>query len=287
MRRLSFAVLLLILASCKGPPARLVAGHADTVVVNNHGPVQLPMRVLDAAGRHLDSSGVRYQWVAGTLVSISTNGVVNCTESGDATVRASLGSLVRDLIVLCRPVRDVRTIRMMNLVVGEPAQELPFEAVDAAGRPVTLLTGQVTVTDSMIATVEGVRIRARAQGSTDLTMRVGDQLGFASVHVYEPARSPEGIRPGQHVAVPVRLGGGEMRRWRIQASRENYFLTILPDEDARPTPALAIVGANCVPGLGPNSYFCLAQQDASVIVYNPQRVSSGQKLSGTLAVWRQ
>lgn len=287
MRRLIFAVLFPTLAACTGPPARLVAGRGDTVVVNNHGPVQLPIRVLDAAGRHLDSSGVRYQWIGGTLISVSTNGVVNCTEPGDATVRASLDSLVTHLIVLCRPVRDVRTIRMMNLVVGEPAQELPFEAVDAAGRPVTLLTGQVTVTDSMIATVEGVRIRGRAQGSTDLTMRIGDQLGFASVHVYEPARSPEGIRPGQRVAVPVRLGGGEMRRWRISASRDNYFLTILPDDDARPTPALAIVGANCVPGLGPNSYFCLAQHDASVIVYNPQRVNSAQKLSGTLAVWRQ
>lgn len=287
MRRLIFAVLFLTLASCKGPPARLVAGRGDTVVVNNHRPVQLPIRVLDAAGRPLDSSCVRYQWLAGTLISVSTNGVASCTEPGDATVRASLGSLVRDLIVLCRPVREVRTIRMMNLVVGEPAQELPFEAIDAAGRPVTLLTGQVTVSDSMIATVEGVRIRARAQGSTDLTMRVGDQLGFASVHVYEPARSPEGIRPGQHVAVPVRLGGGEMRRWRIAASRDNYFLTILPDDDARPAPSLAIVGANCVPGLGPNSYFCLAQHDASVIVYNPQRVDSAQKLSGTLAVWRQ
>ena len=89
------------------------------------------------------------------------------------------------------------------------------------------------------------------------------------------------------MAVPVRLAGGEMRRWQISASRENYFLTILPDENARPTPALAIVGANCIPGLGPNSYFCLAQRDASVIVYNPQRADSAQKLSGTLAIWRQ
>jgi hypothetical protein len=243
--------------------------------------------VLDAAGRHLDSSGVRYRWTAGAPVSVSTTGVVKCVDAGDATVRASLGSLVSHLIVLCRPVRDVRTIRMMNLVVGDPAQELPFEAVDVNGRPVTLLAGEVTVKDSTIVTVEGVRIRARAAGYTELTMRVGDQLGFASVHVYEPAQSPEGIRRGQRVAVPVRLAGGEMRRWRISASRENYFLAILPDDDALATPALAIVGANCVPGLGPNSYFCLAQSDASVIVYHPQRVDSAQKLSGTLAVWRQ
>lgn len=287
MHRLILAVVCLTVPACKGPPARLVAGRGDTVIVNSRRPVQLPMRVLDEAGHHLDSTGVHYEWVAGAPVSVSTTGVVNCAEPGDATVRASLGSLVTHLILLCRPVRDVRTVRMVNLVVGSPAQELPFEAVDVNGTPVTLLTGQVTVKDSTIATVEGVRIRARAPGSTDLTMRVGDKLGFASVHVYELARTPEGIRPGQHVAVPVRVGGGEMRRWWISASPENYFLAILPDDDGAATPALAIVGANCVPGLGPNSYFCLAQHDASVIVYHPQQVDSAQKLSGTLAVWRQ
>jgi hypothetical protein len=287
VRRLIFAVLFLTLAACKGPPARLVAGRGDTVVVNNRGPVRLPIRVLDAAARPLQSNGVRYQWLAGTLISVSTNGVVNCTEPGDATVRASLGSLVTHLIVLCRPVREVRTIRMMNLVVGEPAQEFPFEAIDAAGRPVTLLMGQVTVSDSMIATVEGVRIRARAQGSTDLTMRVGDQLGFASVHVYEPVRTLEGIRRGQHVAIPVRLSTGEMRRWRIPASPENYFLAILPADDAHPAPGLAIVGANCVKWLAPHSYFCLAQRDASVTVYHPQQVDASKTLTGTLVVWSQ
>jgi hypothetical protein len=287
MLRLILAALFFTLAACKGPPARLVAGRADSVIVNNRRPVQLPIRVLDATGRHLDSTGVRYQWIAGAPLSVSRTGVVKCTAPGDATVRASLGSLATHLIVLCRPVRDVRSLRMMNLVVGGPAQELPFEAVDFDGQPVTLLTGEVTVEDSTIATVDGVRIRARAPGSTGLMMRIGDRGAFASVHVYEPVRTPEGIRPGQRVAVRVRLAGGEMRRWRISASPDNYFLAILPDDDSQPTPALAIVGANCVPGLGPRSYFCLAQHDASVIVYHPQQVDSAQELRGTLAVWHQ
>ena len=52
-------------------------------------------------------------------------------------------------------------------------------------------------------------------------------------------------------------------------------------------PGLAIVGANCAPGLDAHSYFCLAQHDASVIVYHPQQVDSAEELSGTLAVWLQ
>jgi hypothetical protein len=279
--------MLLALSACKGPPARLVAGTADTIIVNNRRPVQLPMRVFDAAGHHLDSSRVRYQWTAGAPIPVSATGIVTCTQAGDATLRAALGPLATRVIVRCRPVRDVRALRMLNLVVGDSAQEVPFEAVDVNGQPVTLLTGDLTVDDSTIATVEGQRIRARAQGSTGLTMRIGDRSAFASVHVYEHVPTPERIRPGQHLAVRVRLAGGEMRSWRLPASAETYFLSMLPDRDEQRMPRLAIVGANCGRGLDANSFFCLAQHDASVIVYHPQQVDQSQALSGTLAVWRQ
>jgi hypothetical protein len=202
-------------------------------------------------------------------------------------VRASLGALRSNVLVRCRPVRDVRALRMMNLVVGGPAQELPFEAVGVDSQPVTMFTGRITLLDSTIVAVDGQRVRALAPGSTGLTMRVGDRAAFTSVHTYEPVLTPERIRPGQHVAVPVRLAGGEMRRWRISASRELYYLAMLPERDEQSMPRLAIVGANCVPALDAHSYFCLAQHDAWVIVYHPQQVDSTEQLSGTLAVWRQ
>ncbi|HEX9085830.1 MAG TPA: hypothetical protein VF836_13905, partial [Gemmatimonadaceae bacterium] len=220
MRTVTAAVALLVASACKGPPARLVAGISDTVIVNNRAPVQLPVRVLDAAGHVLQATGMRYRWTSGVPVPVSATGVVVCTKPGDATVRASLGPLNTDVLLRCQPVRDVRALRMMNLVVGDSAQELPFEAVDVDGRPVTLLTGEVTVGDSTIVTVEGIRVRARAPGSTGLTMRVGDRQASASVHVYERVQTPEGVRLGQHLAVAVRVAGGEMRRWRISASRE-------------------------------------------------------------------
>jgi hypothetical protein len=286
-RTATAAVALLVASACKGPPARLVAGISDTVVVSSRKPVQIPVHVFDASGHVLETTGVRYSWTSGVPVPVSAAGMVTCTQPGDAIVRASLGEVATSVLLLCRPVRDVRSLRMMNLVVGDPAQELPFEAVGVDGRPVTLFTGQITVGDSTIATVEGPRIRARAPGSTGLTMRVGDRLAFASVHVYERALTPEGIRPGQHVAVPVRLAGGEMRRWRISASPETYFLTMIPDSDEQQMPRLAIVGANCGPALDAHSFFCLAQHGASVIVYHPQDVDPARELSGLLAVWRQ
>jgi hypothetical protein len=287
IRAVAAVVALLAASACKGPPARLVVGASDTVVVNNERPVQLPIQVLDAAGRVLPDTGVRFQWTSGVPVPVSATGVATCTQPGDATVRASLGPLATQLFLRCRPVREVRGLLMMNLVLGDPPQELSFEAVGVDGRPVTLLTGQITVGDSTIATLEGQRIRARAPGMTWLSTRVGDRDAGASVHVYERVTTPEGIRPGQHLAVPVRLAGGEMRRWRIPAARELYFLAMLPDGDERRMPRLAIVGANCMRWLDAHSFFCVAQHDASVFVYHPQQADSARELSGTLAVWRR
>jgi hypothetical protein len=286
MRRLIFSVLFLA-SACEKPPARIVAGVGDTVVINSDRPAMLPIRVLDATGHVLTDTAVRYRWKSGAPISVSAKGVVACTQSGDATVRASLGPLATDLLVRCRPVRAVRALRMLNLVVGDPAQDLPFEAVGLDGQPVTLLSGQVTVEDSAIVSVDGFRVRALAAGESFLTMRVGTRTAFSHVHTYAPALSPEGLRPGQRVAVRVRLSGAEMQRWRLDPSPQWYFVAMLPDSNEERMPRLAIVGAYCRQALGPHTFLCLARQEASMIVYHPQDVDPRQTLRGTLAVWRQ
>ena len=78
-----------------------------------------------------------------------------------------------------------------------------------------------------------------------------------------------------------------MHRWRLPASREVYYVAMLPYSDPDAMPSLAIVGANCSPALDAHSYFCLAPKDASVIVYHSQQVDPKRELNGTLAVWRQ
>jgi hypothetical protein len=55
------ASVVLTLAA-NGTLARLVAGIADTVVVNNVHAVQMPMHVFDAAGDELPDTGIRFQW---------------------------------------------------------------------------------------------------------------------------------------------------------------------------------------------------------------------------------
>ena len=284
----ALAAIALLLRN--GPPARLVIDSryvSDGLIVNSTRPVKISMKVVDANGHALDSTGVRYGWVSGMPVPVTSRGVLTCTRAGDAIVRASLGALTTSVRLHCRPLQDVRVPGMMNLVAGGPAQDVPFEAIGLDGRLVTLLAGRIGIGDSTIASIRGQQIRGRAAGSTNLTMTFGDRGAYMSVQVYAPALSPEGILPGQHLAIAVELAGGEMRRWHLPASSENYFVMMLPGVGGQQMPGLAIVGANCDREFGDYSFYCAAPRGMSVIVYHPQRRSPGQRLSGTLAVWRQ
>jgi hypothetical protein len=282
----SAAVVLFALAACKGPPARLVAGVADTVVVNNLRPVQIPVHVLDAAGHVLPDTGVRFQWTSGVPVPVSSIGVVTCTRAGDATLRASLGPLVTQVVLRCRPVHDVLGGGVLNFVLGDPPQDLSFAPVDSAGRPVTLITARVSY-DSTIVTLEGWRIHARAPGRTGVDISVGDGSAHWFVSVYERASTVDGIRPGQGLAVPVRLAGGEMHSLQLPPSPPTYSVTMLPDRDTLRVPRLAIDGANCLRYDFPAGYSCFALPGASVVAYHPHKDHPKEDWSGMIAVWRE
>jgi len=288
------AIVFLVLAACKGPPARLVAGSGDTVVLNNVRPVQLSMQVFDAAGHALPNTAVRFQWAAGINIPISRSGVVTCTQAGDVALRASLGSIVKPLLVRCRPVRRVFGGGPVNLVLGGPPYDLLFEGVDSAGRPVRPLSAVATVDDSMIVALEGWRIRARNPGTTGVDVYVGDDWVHWYVQVFEPALTLDGIRPGQHLAVPVRLAAGELHNWQLPAwsshehaaGRGDYKMQMLATGDTLRIPRLAIVGAICDHN-SPWSYECLAPHGASVIAYHPLKADRAGEWIGTLAVVRR
>jgi hypothetical protein len=278
---LASALVLTALRAAMGPPERLVA---STVVVNNIEPTRLPMRVLDAAGRTLPDTGVRYAWASGAPVSVSREGDVTCAQPGDAIVRASLGALVTHIPVRCRPVANVHAPRMLELILGGPARDVPFEAVGRDGRPVTLLVGRIHIGDSTIATLEGQRIRARAAGRTWLETSIGNRRSYTRVHVYGPTESPEGIAQGEHRAVPVRLAREESREWRLPAGR--YYLRVVLDHDDRPKARLIVSGASCTVSSGTH-LSCFARDDMWVTVRQTQQTDPSSELSGTLLVWRQ
>ncbi len=262
-----------------------MAGLADTVVVNNVHPVQMPVHVFDAAGHVLPDSGIRFQWTSGVRVPVSSGGLVKCTQPGDATVHASLGSLVTRFLVRCRPVYNLFGGGELNLVVGDSSQVLAFAPVDSAGRPVTLFTVGIAY-DSTIVTLEKWRIHARASGQTSVEIYIGDSWTSWFVQVYQPASAVAGIQPGQRLAVPVRLAGGEMQRFQVPPSPPTFSVTMLPGRDTLLMPRLAVLGANCNGGLTTSRrhYWCFALPGASVVAYHPKDDHPHEEWSGTIAV---
>src|SRR5437868_6543519 len=108
MRAASYFVVAFFSAACSGRPARVVVGRSDTVLVNSRKSTLLPVHVLDAAGHQLNASGLTYQVVSGDTVGLSARGAVTCSKRGDARLRASLGTLTTEFVLLCRPVKGFR-----------------------------------------------------------------------------------------------------------------------------------------------------------------------------------
>ena len=221
-----------------GPPARLVTGaidYSDGIVVNSLRPVQLAMRVLDAAGHRLSRTDVRYRRVSGVSIPVSTGGVVQCKQRGDAVVRASLATLNKDFVIHCEPIRTLRSAGWDNFLVGDSARTLSVDAVGLDGHPVTRIAARLRVDDSTIATLDGDgQLRPLRPGQARIDVEIGDRVMVEEVTVFEPVRTLEGLRPDQRLVVaPIHLRRGESLRWPLPTGE--FFLSFGADPSQAPT----------------------------------------------------
>lgn len=271
--------------SSASAPARITAGAADTVVVNNVRAVHVPVQVFDAAGHALSDSSVRYTWQAGEPMAVSALGTVVCSHRGDATIRATLRQLSTRIVVRCRPVAAVRFPGSLELVLGDSAQPIPFAAYGPDNRPVDIVAARVWVRDSGVVALNGVRVQGRMQGTTLISITIGDQGATSGVRVYERTTTLDGLKTERRlVALPLRLARGSMQRWSLPPG--GWILSVLPPEKDGAGIQLRVEGARCdmLQGFGPRRYGCVSNQMASVVVYAPWRAGSTEVLTGTLAV---
>ncbi len=281
----SAVMLFLTVAACVREPARLTAGKSDTVVVNSRRSVQLPVRLVDAAGRTLGSRGVRYEWVSGDRVPLSDDGRVTCERPADAQVRATRGDLTMQLVLRCQPIAGFRLPRGLHLLVGGPPQELAVNAVDADGRPVMLVAGTASVRDSQIAVLGDGLVYPRTAGFTYVKVEVGDCVSWIPVDVIAQESTAADLQPFQEFATSLRLVGGEIRSWHIAPGR--YELSLLPAPGAHEAPVLGAVGANCARfPEGGQHYSCIAREGAALVVRHPLGAGQGRELAGQLLVRR-
>jgi hypothetical protein len=227
-----------------GPPARLVVGSgldSDGIVVNNVEPVQLSLRVLDAAGHRLKRADVRYQRMSGAPIPVSVRGVIKCTQRGDAIVRASLAALQSDFVIHCQPIRKLRSVGWGNFIVGDSATMLVVDAIGLDGQPVTRIAARLRVDDSTIATLDGDgRLRPLRPGDVSVEVDIGDRVTSAEVTIFEQVGTFEGLRPDQRwVVAPIHLTRGASLRWPLPTGR--FFLSFSADAN-RVAPTRGFVG---------------------------------------------
>jgi hypothetical protein len=296
---LSLGVVGVALLMRDGPPARLDAGHGSTldgIVVNNTRPVQLEVRVLDKAGRLLSADSVRFAWVSGAPMAISPSGVVTCRGRGDATVRASLGTISTNVDVRCRPVQELRASSWIDFMAGDSmSRHLPFVAIGVDGQPVTELRGAVRLFDASVAALEGTSVRPRKVGQTAIVVEVGEQKALMMVVVHEMVNTFEQLRDDQrYVARSVRLARGDTVHWALPNG--TFWLKYLPRPAGAAPPSITVVGAiGCMPGTGIKTYrmnlgeygtYCLVQRGGSASVMVAHGMNGAEWVEGTMAIER-
>lgn len=286
------ALLALAMASAcsrprePGAPVRLLAGAADTVVVNKRRPVPIPIRAFDASGRSVSTVGIRYVRTAGDSLDVSTDGIVTCAQRGDATVRAQLGAISANLLLRCRPVKKLHIAGPIQFVLGDSAQGIPLDALGVDDGPVDLLAGTVsTMRPSVVGVESGLRVSARTAGVSLTEVVVGDEHARVGVHVYAPVSTLDGLRANQRlVSISMRLESGEMRRWHLPAGQ--WMLTMMPYEDETRGLRLRVEGAVCMPArLTARRMVCASKQEVTIIVYHPW-TPGAPVLTGSLLVKR-
>jgi hypothetical protein len=302
----AFSVLTLAWLTRKGPPASLVVGggvHSDGIIVNNVGPMQLSMRVLDETGHLLEGTEVRYRLVSGVAIPVTSRGVIKCTQRGDAIVRASLAALTRDVVIHCQPVRKIRGAGWGNFVVGESGRILAVDAIGVDGQPVTLLAARLRVVDSTVATLDdGGRLRPLKPGFTSIDVDIGDNQSGALVTVFEPVRTFEGLRPDQRwVVAPIHLTRGESLRFPLPTGL--FWLAFGADSSEMPTTRefgssfvarspikMSVTGPiMCMPELVPGvlNTHCLARAAGATLTLTYSGAGVSHEIVGMLALERQ
>ena len=248
----------------------LVVGDADTAVVYNREPVQLPIRMIGRAGRAVDSLRVHFVWLSGDSIPFSKTGIVVCLKPSTTVLGATLASAFARVEVRCRPVRSVEMAGPLNLVVGDSLQPpLQVRALGLDGQPMAV-AGKVTISDSSVVRVERGRVIPVSPGHSWLWFSVGDAWAEIIVHSYEPVATLDHLRPEQgHVAVSADLRTGESRRWSVPPG--HWVVAIRTDRNVAEGLGVHAEGATCggISTLVKGGFGCYSKADWSILVSRP------------------
>jgi hypothetical protein len=277
-------------------PVRLSVRANDTIIVNNRQPTRLKVRALDAAGRTVARASLHFIREGGDSLAVNDTGVVTCSERGDMTVRASVGSVGARFLVRCRPVEFLRMNGPLQFVLGDSLlgrpQELPIEAYGPDGHRVVLISGYADTGDTAVAALHGLTLYPRRRGISGTFVRVGDRTARTGVHVYERMATLAGLDTAlrieperRELAVPIDLARGEYLRQRLPQG--SWMLAMLPEDEREANGiSLHVDGAECTPNIlnTPRRFGCHSGPNATLTVYRPIRAKGPEVARADLLV---
>ena len=257
-------------AASDGRVDSILVGDADTAVVYNRQPVQLPVRVVGRAGRSVGSLPVHFVWLSGDSIPYSETGIVVCLKPGTTILGATLANAFANVVVRCRPVRSVQMAGPLNLVLGDSLQPpLQVQVLGLDGEPMGGVAGKLTVANRSVVRVEGNRVIPLSPGASFLDCSVGDESATIMVHVYEQVATLDHLRPEQdHVAVRADLRTGESRQWSLPGGK--WVIAIRTDRDLAGGVGVQVEGADCENmSLVKGGFECLSNGGGSILVSHP------------------
>ena len=286
MLRARRCLLFVSFAACADADAvRLVAGRADTVIVNGREFVPLNLRLVDAAGGMREATGAQFRLVRGDEVELSNDGHVKCSRPGDAEVTVTHGKRSTSVTVLCRPIVSFRMPRVQRLRIGDPPAPIDVGALGVDGESIEMVAGTMWVGDSRVATLVDEQVVAKARGSTTIEVDAGDCAVSVPVEVVESSPVSYDLLPHQYYAESLSMSAGELRNWRVPPGR--YEISLF-DAGRAPNPLrLASYQMDCAAlSRTEQQYSCVARDGASVIVRHTESAGRGRESKATLLVYR-
>ena len=264
----------------------------DTVVLNQMHPTRLSLSVQDQYGRRLGSdTAVRYRWIGGDSITLSSRGEVRCDHRRDATVRATFGNLVKEFVLRCRPVASIEAPTWLDLVLGDSTRDLSFVAHGPDGRAVTELRGAVTVPDAAIVTAEGTTVRPKRSGQTFAVVEVGDAEATIPIVVYQPVKSFVDHPPSERLmAMNVSLARGDTIE--VPLPKAAFWVTYFSKERNVAPPTIELRGdGSCTTGNGVRerrieegeyAKYCLTGNGTRMMIAHGR--GGAARVSGTVAI---
>jgi hypothetical protein len=293
------ATAVVLSCACAGGHTRsqlaaLSAGASDTIIVNDYGPIPLPVRAVDAEGHPIQQAPIRYERTSGDDLPVSSAGVVTCARRGDLAVHAVLGSLSKSFVVRCRPIARLMISGPVQFVLGDSALsqpiEVPLAAYDSNGRPVTMLAGFLKVLRTPIATARGSMLIPDSQGVTLLKAWAGHEAAVTGLHIYkrvdlatlDTLRRVDGYH--RQIAVPIRVRPGE--ELRLALPHGEWMITTFAADQPPGAFRLRFENASCTPNLlnDPERFGCRTATGAAVIVSRRVRSRDTSAITGYLLV---